>query len=283
MILDIENMLAFVTVAELKSISAAASSMNHLQSNMTAKIKKIESHYQKQLFIRSSRGMELTLEGGKLYKQYKKMLLLWEETEQEMGQQEEKLRLGTMQSTIGREITAALANLYTKYPALTVTLKTGTTESLEDELMQGNIDLAFTIGKSERSQLHYRPIGTEELILIGKRANSSASLSCSLQGEITLILSKDCLYTSILERICLINGIQLGPRTEVSVFETLIQLASLGMGVSLISKTIAQQFGVTDYMELPQQYRYIDKYLVTRQNYEMSPLEKLFFETSHFL
>lgn len=59
MILDIENMLAFVTVAELKSISAAASSMNHLQSNMTAKIKKIESHYQKQLFIRSSRGMEL--------------------------------------------------------------------------------------------------------------------------------------------------------------------------------------------------------------------------------
>lgn len=281
--LDIENMLAFVTVAELKSISAAASSMSHLQSNMTAKIKKIESHYQQQLFIRSSRGMELTPEGGKLYKQYKKMLLLWEETEQEMNQQEVKLRLGTMQSTIGREITAALANLYKKYPALSVTLKTGTTENIEEELMQGNIDLGFTIGKSDRSQLHYRPSGTEELILIGKKAKSSASLACFLQNETNLILSKNCLYTSILERFCFINGIQQGPRTEVGVFETLLQLASLGMGVALVSKTIAQQFGITDYMELPQQFRYIDKYLVTRQNYKMSPLEKQFFETSHFL
>lgn len=38
--MDIENMLAFVTVAELKSISAAAASLNHVQSNMTAKIKR---------------------------------------------------------------------------------------------------------------------------------------------------------------------------------------------------------------------------------------------------
>ena len=33
-------MRAFVSVAELKSISAAATKLNHLQSNMTAKIKK---------------------------------------------------------------------------------------------------------------------------------------------------------------------------------------------------------------------------------------------------
>ncbi|WP_457915856.1 LysR family transcriptional regulator [Bacillus paralicheniformis] len=38
--MDIENMKAFVSVAELRSISAAAIKLNHLQSNMTAKIKK---------------------------------------------------------------------------------------------------------------------------------------------------------------------------------------------------------------------------------------------------
>ena len=41
--IDINDIRSFVNVAELKSISAAAQKMNYLQSNMTAKIKKIES------------------------------------------------------------------------------------------------------------------------------------------------------------------------------------------------------------------------------------------------
>ncbi|WP_212951928.1 LysR family transcriptional regulator [Paenibacillus cookii] len=281
--MEIENMLAFVAVAELKSVSAAAASLNHLQSNMTAKIKKIESHYQRQLFLRSARGMELTPEGEKLYKQFKRIILLWEETEQEMQQRELKLRIGTMQSAVGTNIAEAFANLYRKYPALSVTLKTGTTETMENELLQGHIDLAYTIGKSDRAQLTYKPIGTEEMVLAGKNIGSSANLIQALQGKTQLILSKDCLYASILERICVANGIKQGPKTEVGVFETLLQLSSLGMGVTLISKTIARQFGVTDYFELPPGDRYIEKYLVTRQNYELSPLERQFVEISHFI
>lgn len=276
-------MLAFVAVAELKSVSAAAASLNHLQSNMTAKIKKIESHYQRQLFLRSARGMELTPEGEKLYKQFKRIILLWEETEQEMQQRELKLRIGTMQSAVGTNIAEAFANLYRKYPALSVALKTGTTETMENELLQGHIDLAYTISKSDRAQLTYKPIGTEEMVLAGKNIWSSANLTQALQGKTQLILSKDCLYASIMERICVANGIKQGPKTEVGVFETLLQLSSSGMGVTLISKTIARQFGVTDYFELPPGDRYIEKYLVTRQNYELSPLERQFVEISHFI
>lgn len=88
---DIENMKAFVTVAELRSISGAAIELNHLQSNMTAKIKKIESHYHQELFIRNSKGVKLTRYGEKLYHQYKKILFLWEETENKMKKNEEKL------------------------------------------------------------------------------------------------------------------------------------------------------------------------------------------------
>lgn len=281
--MDIENMIAFVTVAELKSVSAAASSMNHLQSNMTAKIKKIENHYQQQLFFRSTRGMELTPEGEKLYRQYKKMLLLWEETEQEMSGRELKLRLGIMQSVISENITKAFSDLYEKYPGMSVTLITGSTENMENEVVEGNIDIAYTFGKSNLQQLRYWPIGTEELVLIGKRAKTAASLAQCLQSETMLILSKNCLYASILQRIYADHGIHLATKTEVGVFETLLSLASLGMGVALISKTKAKEFGVTDFMELPQEYRYIDKFLVTRTNYELSPLERQFFKISQSL
>ncbi|MDT3428205.1 DNA-binding transcriptional LysR family regulator [Paenibacillus forsythiae] len=281
--LDIDNIRAFVAVAESKSVSAAASRMNHLQSNMTAKIKKLEAHYRQQLFIRSVRGMELTEEGAKLYRQYKKMLILWEETEQAMNRREAKLRLGTMQSVISGEITSALTNLYDKYPDLSVTLKTGTTEKMEQELLQGNIDLAYTIGKTASPQLAYRKIGEEELVLVGRKTEQGASLEYCLHRESRIILSEDCLYTSILEQMYSVYGFQKGNAIEVGMIETLLQFAGLGMGISVISRRIAQQYKVSHFVPLPPEYRYIDKYIVTRLNYELSPLERQFIEASHFL
>lgn len=40
--IDMGDIKSFVTVAELKSITAAANKLNYLQSNMTAKIKKLK-------------------------------------------------------------------------------------------------------------------------------------------------------------------------------------------------------------------------------------------------
>jgi len=86
--IDISDIRSFITVAELKSITAAANKLNYLQSNMTAKIKKIENHYKRQLFIRKPKGVELTESGMNLYDQYKKMLFTWEETENKIYQHE---------------------------------------------------------------------------------------------------------------------------------------------------------------------------------------------------
>lgn len=272
--MDIDNMKAYVTVAELKSLSAAAIKMNHLQSNMTAKIKKIEAHYGQQLFIRSAKGMELTSEGRKLYRQYKKMLVLWEETELDMSRREMKLRLGTMQSVFGKDLTDALTRLYESHADLSVTLKTGTTLSMEHELIQGNIDLAFTIGKADSPQLSYKKLGTEEMVLIGKRFASGLSLESCLHGENWIILTRDCLYAAILERLYAELDLEKGEVTEVGILDTLLQLTSLGMGISLMSKNIVMQHGFSAYTQLPEPFRYVDKYLVTRAGMSCLPWKK---------
>lgn len=82
-----------------------------------------------------------------------------------------------MQSIISGNITEAFSSLYEKYPGMSVTLITGSTEKMEGELIEGNIDLAYTFGKSDLQQLHYWPIGSEELVLTGKRAKTAASLA----------------------------------------------------------------------------------------------------------
>ncbi|TYR81782.1 LysR family transcriptional regulator [Priestia megaterium] len=281
--MDIENIKAFVSAAELKSISAAASKLNHLQSNMTAKIKKIEAYYNQELFIRNSKGVKLTKNGEKLYHQFKKILLLWEETENKMREQAEKLSIGTMISVGGTQFANALHQLYKTYPDLSVTLKTGSTEYIENQILCGNIDIAYTIGSLKNKKINYKKADLEEMVIIGKGIEPNTILEDYARGKSLLVLSDKCLYLSLLRNIFTDMNIEQGETIEVGDPETLVQFALMGMGISLVSKRTANRYNVNNYLEVPSLYRYINSYLITRLNHEFTPIEKQFIELNNFI
>ncbi|QTL48164.1 LysR family transcriptional regulator [Priestia aryabhattai] len=280
--MDIENMKAFVSVAELRSISAAAMKLNHLQSNMTAKIKKIEIYYNQELFIRNSKGVKLTKQGEKLYHQFKKILHLWEETENKMKKQDEKLRIGTMISVGGTEFSSALNKLYNTYPDLAVTLKTGSTEYIENQVLLGQIDVAYTIGSLNNKKIRYKEVGVEEMVVIGRGIDQHTTFDDYVRQKNILVLSDKCLYMTILHNIYVSLNIEQGDIIEVGDPETLVQFALMGMGISLVSKRIANRYNINNYLEVPSPYRYTDFYLISRLNYEFTPIEKQFIELNNF-
>ncbi|MED4232907.1 LysR family transcriptional regulator [Priestia megaterium] len=281
--MDIENMKAFVSVAELRSISAAAMKLNHLQSNMTAKIKKIEMYYNQELFIRNSKGVKLTKQGEKLYHQFKKILHLWEETENKMKKQDEKLRIGTMISVGGTEFSSALNKLYNTYPDLAVTLKTGSTEYIENQILLGQIDVAYTIGSLNNKKIRYKEVGVEEMVVIGRGIDQHTTFDDYVRQKNILVLSDKCLYMTILHNIYVSLNIEQGDIIEVGDPETLVQFALMGMGISLVSKRIANRYNINNYLEVPSTYRYTDFYLISRLNYEFTPIEKQFIELNNSL
>ncbi|MED4140979.1 LysR family transcriptional regulator [Priestia megaterium] len=281
--MDIENMKAFVSVAELRSISAAAMKLNHLQSNMTAKIKKIEMYYNQELFIRNSKGVKLTKQGEKLYHQFKKILHLWEETENKMKKQDEKLRIGTMISVGGTEFSSALNKLYNTYPDLAVTLKTGSTEYIENQVLLGQIDVAYTIGSLNNQKIKYKKVGVEEMVVIGRDIDQHTTFDDYVRQKNILVLSDKCLYMTILHNIYVSLNIEQGDIIEVGDPETLVQFALMGMGISLVSKRIANRYNINNYLEVPSPYRYTDFYLISRLHYEFTPIEKQFIELNNSL
>ncbi|MDH2359895.1 LysR family transcriptional regulator [Priestia megaterium] len=281
--MDIENMKAFVSVAELRSISAAAMKLNHLQSNMTAKIKKIEMYYNQELFIRNSKGVKLTKQGEKLYHQFKKILHLWEETENKMKKQDEKLRIGTMISVGGTEFSSALNKLYNTYADLAVTLKTGSTEYIENQVLLGQIDVAYTIGSLNNKKIRYKEVGVEEMVVIGRGIDQHTTFDDYVRQKNILVLSDKCLYMTILHNIYVSLNIEQGDIIEVGDPETLVQFALMGMGISLVSKRIANRYNINNYLEVPSPYRYTDFYLISRLNYEFTPIEKQFIELNNSL
>lgn len=272
--MNLENIKAFVTVAEFGSISAAAIELNHLQFNMTAKIKKIETHYNQVLFSRNSKGVILTEPGQKLYDQYKKILLLWEETEMKMGKSEEKLRFGSMISIGGAMFSDALDYLYKSYPDLSVTFKTGSTEYLEEQVVLGHLDIAYTIGALHNKKVQYQKAGLDEMVIIGKDISSNTSFYDYISCKDLITLSNQCLYFSNLDQIYTHYNIEQGKIIEVGDFETLVQFSTVGMGIAIVSKHVANRFNVKNYLEVPSPYKHIDLYLISRRNHRFSHLEE---------
>ncbi|WP_079708713.1 LysR family transcriptional regulator [Paraliobacillus ryukyuensis] len=241
----------------------------------------IYTHYNKELFIRNSKGVKLTKKGEELYHQYKKIILLWEQTESQMKNHDKSLRIGTMVSFGGKQISAALNDLSKAHPDLNVTLKTGSTEEIDQLLTEGQIDIGITIGSFNNKHIKYEKSGTEEMVIIGGNISQETTFNKYLLQKNVLILSEKCLYHSILRNIYDTLNIKSGDFIEIGDPETLIQFASMGMGITLIPKRIASYYNIDSYLEVPKPFKYMDSYYTRRLNYELSPIEKQFFELNN--
>lgn len=272
--IDISDICSFITVAELKSITAAANKLNYLQSNMTAKIKKIENHYDRQLFIRKPKGVELTESGINLYQQYKKLMFTWEETENKIHQQENFLRFGTNTSLGGMRFYPSFRQLYEAYPDLSITMKTGASGFIEEEVLQGNLDIAYILGHPKHKNLQYIQKGQDELVIIGKDVINHENLSTALHQQNILFTSFDCCYSTTLDEIYSELQLSKGEMTHINDYEALMHFTQLGMGISMVTKSLAKKFGIQYYIEIPEKYRRIGQYLIARNDHVFTPIEK---------
>ena len=274
--IDISDIRSFVTVAELKSITAAAHKLNYLQSNMTAKIKKIENHYKRQLFIRKPKGVELTESGLHLYSQYKKMLFTWEETEHKIDQQDNNLRFGTNTSLGGMRFYPSFSQLYQAYPELSITMKTGATGFIEDEILAGNLDIAYVLGHPKQKNLQYIQKDEDQLVIIGKNVINHERLEDCLNQQNILLASEECCYATTLDQIYADYGLTKGEFTHIYDHEALIHFTQLGMGISMLAKSLIEKYKIQYYREIPEQYRNIGLYLIARSDHVFTPIEKQF-------
>ncbi len=240
--IDISDIRSFVTVAELKSITAAAHKLNYLQSNMTAKIKKIENHYKRQLFIRKPKGVELTESGLHFYSQYKKMLFTWEETEHKIDQQDNNLRFGTNTSLGGMRFYPSFNQLYQAYPELSITMKTGATGFIEDEILAGNLDIAYVLGHPKQKNLQYIQKDEDQLVIIGKNVINHERLEDCLNQQNILLASEECCYATTLDQIYADYGLTKGEFTHIYDHEALIHFTQLGMGISMLAKSLIEKY-----------------------------------------
>ncbi len=148
----------FQAVVENNSFTEAAEACHISQSGISQSIKSLEAEIGAQLLIRKNRSFTLT-EAGTYF--YRKSLVitadlaqLCQETARIARHSAETLSLGCLTTYSGDEFNSAIALFAAKYPAVEVTVTSGTHEELYEGLLSGTIDLVLNDQRRAFSPLY---------------------------------------------------------------------------------------------------------------------------------
>jgi DNA-binding transcriptional LysR family regulator len=134
--LDPDLLAAFVAVAEHRSFTRAAASLNRTQSAISMQIKRLEDRLEVELFRRSKMQVELSPAGEGLLGYAQRILTLNDEAIGRLREHqiEGVVRLGVMDDYGTFVIPPLLASFVSSYPRINVEMETGLTATMVPRL-----------------------------------------------------------------------------------------------------------------------------------------------------
>lgn len=275
-------MYIFKKVAETSNISKAAEALNYVQSNVTARVKRLEEELDTQLFYRHNRGMVLTPEGKKLIIYAKEITSKVEELKNIMIDSDQpfgRLDIGTVETVI--KLPFILSNYNKQYEQVDLSLTSGVTKNLIEDVLQYRLDGAFVTGnhKSIHPDLIQYDVFEEELVLVTD--NEPTNLT-EIKQKPLIVFHSGCGYRAKLMEWLRDEKIVPKKIMELGTFETILGSVYSGLGVAFIPRSTVQHHvdrGLIQCHTLPEKYSKINTVFVYRKEaYQATSLAK-FIET----
>ena len=144
--MNMRFLLTFVWVARLGSFRLTAEKLSSTQAAISSRISVLETELGVQLFLRDSRGVNLTREGHKVLGYAEEMLATQQRLLQSLGQADSftgRLRIGVMDTVIHSWLSELISALSRDYPQVEVELTADTALNLSEQLLKGQLDLIF--------------------------------------------------------------------------------------------------------------------------------------------
>ena len=235
----------FLSVAENKSISKAAAQLYISQPAVSITIKKLEENLNTTLFIRKSKGVELTEKGRLLYDSAKKALGMLSETEKSLRFpfNTGSLRIASSNVLCKHFLMPYLKKFSSLYPDTNLAITC--TSSVEAYLMieECSIDLALVVKPENSGRSIYHSLGTIEYIFVCTPAYRE-KLNCK-NDEIfeyanIMLLDKDNVSRKHINSYYAKNNIIPLHILEVNEMDMLIEFAKMGIGISCVVKQFVE-------------------------------------------
>lgn len=269
--MEMRQLKIFCAVAEQGSFTAAADTVHTVQSNVTMRVKELETELSQQLFIRQKSGVVLTSAGQTFLGYARRILQLTDESRSALldtGTPLGLLRLGSMETTAAIRLPQVLTKYRGKYPQVQLSLLTGTTAELIKAVEAHRLDGAFVGGFHRNSALAQEEVFQEELVLVSSREfDSLAMLVEQIPQQTVLVFRTGCFYRSTLENWFYRVGLVPNQIMELGTLDGIMSCVAAGMGVTLLPKAVAESYEQRQpirYHQLPPEFANVTTVFIRR-------------------
>lgn len=171
--MDLRQLTALVTVAEVGSVTKAAARLQIVQPAVTRQIRLLETELGHQLFERSRHGMTLTAEGRVLVEYAKRALREIDHAKEELRRDASPesiaggVSVGLLESTLAMVAGPLATTVRRRFPGVELRVVTAYSGHLQEWLEAGDLDLSLLYNMSPVPSLQIVPLLEEQLWVVG--------------------------------------------------------------------------------------------------------------------
>lgn len=249
--MEIRQLKAFLAIAEAKTFTAGARRVNVTQAAISMQIRQLEDEVGLPLFTRTPRRVIMTEAGEHLLERARKILrehdAAIEEIAEIAGAEYGRIRIGSASAMFAtQQLPTILQNLKEKFPNAQITVSSGTSQTLVDKILHGEIDIAFVSLPVDNTHITTDLLFSDEIVAIAHPSHPLGDQkfisAAALAGEPLILGEKGGNTRRLIDDFFNAGNVEPEIVMELSRQETINQMVENGMGVGTAgAKTIHKE------------------------------------------
>ena len=276
--MDLTQLEMFNAVAEAGSITQAAAKVHRVPSNLTTRLRQLETELGVDLFIRENQRLRLSPAGHNFLRYSQQILALVDEARSVVAGDEPQglFSLGSLESTAAVRIPATLAEFNRRYPKIQFSLSTGPSGTMLEGVLEGKLNAAFIDGPINHTAIDGIPVYREELMIVTPQGHAPVIRASQVNGSNIYAFRANCSYRRHFESWFHADGAAPGTIHEMESYHGMLACVVAGAGIALIPRSMLESMPGHHQVEawpLAEQWRWLTTWLVWRRGAKTRPLE----------
>lgn len=241
--MEIRQLRAFVAIAESGTFTAGALRVHVTQAAISMQIRQLETELGARVFVRAPRHVILTEAGEHLLRRARHMLrehdAAIDEIAELAGAERGRLRIGSASAMVlTDELPTILTELRKQHPAAEIAVASGTSETLVEQILAGELDIAFVSLPVDARGIQTERLSDDQLVAIAsprhKLAKQKTISAYTLAGERLILGERGGNTRRLIDQFFAQAGVTLRVAMELSRQAAIRRMVEEDMGVGIV-------------------------------------------------
>jgi DNA-binding transcriptional LysR family regulator len=240
---EIRQLRAFIAIAESGTFTAGAARVHVTQAAISMQIRQLETEIGARVFVRAPRHVILTEAGEHLLHRARQILrehdVALEEIAELAGAERGRLRIGSASAMVlTDQLPRILKELRRQHPRAEISVTSGTSESLVEQIVAGELDIAFVSLPVDVRGVQTEGLSEDQLVAIAsprhKLAKQKTISAYTLAGEKLILGERGGNTRRLIDQFFAQAGVSLKVAMELSRQAAIRRMVEEDMGVGIV-------------------------------------------------